>query len=412
MHRLLRIAILVYLILIFLSTINCAYSAYIQRNNWIIGDWLINYQAGFIRRGFIGELIYQIAHFSSINPGLIVIFIQILFYGLFFLFSFLLLNKQKSLFPYLLLIFSPFLFTFQINGIAGGYRKEIIFFAILSFIIWYAIKGGKSNFEKYFYFVLLFFPLVILTHEMLALFLPYLLVVYFSVFNITIIRVIKLSLLVGLSIVTSIIIFENKQLPEERTKIIYQSLINENYEFKHGLDDRGAIYQLSEKSSYWRHRVKKAIKHNSYLYKYNFVLILSLVAFLPVLNKLYPLLLNKFSLFIFFVPILCTLPLFMFVLDWGRLIYIHLVSFFLLSFLNENSDFSLLNYLKNILNTKFNKVSFNSLKIIIIIPIILFYSSTWKIPHCCEIEVLNKDIREVQFIKITRHLQNLIAQIL
>ena len=80
--------------------------------------------------------------------------------------------------PYAFLIFSPYIFTFQINDLAGGFRKEIIFFAILSFIVWSATVKEHKIFEKFFYITLLIYPAVILTHEMLIILMPYLLVVY------------------------------------------------------------------------------------------------------------------------------------------------------------------------------------------------------------------------------------------
>ena len=114
--------------LVLLATLAGAMYGYVTHNPWLLGDWLINYQGGMIRRGFLGEVIYQLAHFTHINPGIYAVAFQIFFYIIFFVFSFALLKRQHSLLPYAFLIFSPFIFTFQINGLTGGFRKEIIYF--------------------------------------------------------------------------------------------------------------------------------------------------------------------------------------------------------------------------------------------------------------------------------------------
>ena len=36
-------------------------------DSWTIGEWLINYQGGFVRRGFIGEIIYILASSSNLS---------------------------------------------------------------------------------------------------------------------------------------------------------------------------------------------------------------------------------------------------------------------------------------------------------------------------------------------------------
>ena len=69
--------------LVFITTMVGALSGYLEHNSWKIGDWLINYQGGFVRRGLLGELIYQVSFFTHIDPGLYVIIFQICFYAIF-----------------------------------------------------------------------------------------------------------------------------------------------------------------------------------------------------------------------------------------------------------------------------------------------------------------------------------------
>ena len=37
-------------------------------DSWTIGEWLINYQGGFIRRGLLGEGIYILCNVIKISP--------------------------------------------------------------------------------------------------------------------------------------------------------------------------------------------------------------------------------------------------------------------------------------------------------------------------------------------------------
>ena len=44
-------------------------------NTWTIGEWLINYSGGFIRRGLFGSIIYEISNLTKISPIFFVHFI-------------------------------------------------------------------------------------------------------------------------------------------------------------------------------------------------------------------------------------------------------------------------------------------------------------------------------------------------
>ena len=71
-----------------------------------IGDWLINYQAGFVRRGLIGEIIFRI---SSIGLSItwITLVIQSITYLALGYFTLRLYFLQKRSSAWLLFLFSP-----------------------------------------------------------------------------------------------------------------------------------------------------------------------------------------------------------------------------------------------------------------------------------------------------------------
>ena len=51
-------------------------------NSWTIGEWLINYQGGFIRRGLLGEGIYNLCNVIKISPIFVIWLISISSYYL------------------------------------------------------------------------------------------------------------------------------------------------------------------------------------------------------------------------------------------------------------------------------------------------------------------------------------------
>jgi len=109
LDKIIRSLITPFLILVFLDTVRLALVGLRENHAWKVGDWLINYQGGFVRRGLIGEFILSISSWSGFEPALFVVILQSLCYLIFFFFALLLLRQQKSLQLYVLLIFSPFI---------------------------------------------------------------------------------------------------------------------------------------------------------------------------------------------------------------------------------------------------------------------------------------------------------------
>ena len=312
-----------FFVLVFLTTITGSWLGYLEHNSWKMGDWLINYQGGMIRRGLLGEIIFQLAHFTHINPGIYVVIFQIFFYAVFFLISYFLLKKQHALLPFALLIFSPFIFCFQINDLQGGYRKEIIYFALLALIVWSTTIKESKKFEKIFFTILFFYPLVILTHEMLAIFLPYLLAAFILSAKLNK----KKNILICVLLLPSIIVFfvaSHFSGTEIQVSTIFTSIANENYKVS-----GGSISWLSKDAAYATSKVSEAITIRHFNH-YIFVTPLALIAYIPVYYDLKRLFKNKPVLWLLNASIFGTIGLMLYAMDWGRFLYIHLVSIFLL----------------------------------------------------------------------------------
>ena len=166
------------LILAFIFQILKFYTFYEEYSDWQYADWLINYQGGFIRRGLIGELLFQTHYFLSINLDILV------FCFVVFLYSILSILLIKSV-EYLetskidtLIFLSPGFFLYPIMNSEVIGRKEILLFVILGSFVFLE----KYLKDKYLLLITLISILVIsLTHTGLLFYSQYLVFLYFVI---------------------------------------------------------------------------------------------------------------------------------------------------------------------------------------------------------------------------------------
>lgn len=358
-----------FFIFVFITTVVGAFWGYLEHNSWRVGDWLTNYQAGMIRRGLFGELVYRLSLYTNVTPGLFVFIFQSLFYALFLLFSYKLLRRQEVLLPYVLLILSPFLFTFQIIESQGGYRKEIIYFALLAYITWSAYRYDTKTFERHFYFSLSIYPLLIFSHEMFAVFLPYIVAVYIYVMGLDKRRFFMLMLFVIPSIVSFMVSLYFAGTSAQVAEIL-ASLEQIGYPI-----DGGAIAWLDKSASQTFLLVQEWVL-NKHTYLFTFLtLAIIWIAFIPISKRFTILFSNKWVLSLVVISLLGTLPLFFVATDWGRFIYIHLVSLFFLTFLSDVSvsdskDIITRNFLTPGAQHEKKSIAF-----------VLAYALLWQLPH-------------------------------
>jgi hypothetical protein len=145
--------------------------------HWVTGDWLINYSAGTIRRGFSGELAIYIHRITGIDLLSAIHAIKIsLNLTLLSAVYYICAIKKIGLIE-LILLLSPALFTFGLNDPAGSGRKEIIlftFFALYSVIEVSCQHASKSIMQNWrLWFLTPIFIIVNLSHEGLFFFFPF-----------------------------------------------------------------------------------------------------------------------------------------------------------------------------------------------------------------------------------------------
>ena len=144
-----------FLIIIFGSCLNLAANNSYVNDSWTIGEWLINYQGGFVRRGLLGEVIFLISDFFSITPIYIIWIICLSSYLFLIKLSF---GMVKNLVSTSFLL-SPAIF---LSPIIGNFlvRKDILL--LLLFVCnLRIIKANKSNI----FFINLINIFAILIHE-------------------------------------------------------------------------------------------------------------------------------------------------------------------------------------------------------------------------------------------------------
>ena len=168
--------IIIFSTFIFFISINLIYFyIYLTNNNYGIysfNELFINYQAGFIRRGLIGEIAWQLNNYFLINPNIFFsIFFMFIHLSQFLIFFYLFKKYIFSKILFIFIFFSPSLLLFHIYSPDLYFLKDSIikFIFLLHVFIFYYFCLLKKNKEKYFnYLKVLIIPflfLTILTHE-------------------------------------------------------------------------------------------------------------------------------------------------------------------------------------------------------------------------------------------------------
>ena len=135
----------------------------INLDAWEYGEWLINYENGFIRRGLIGEIIINFSNFSKINIQHSFVTILTIISAFYFYKCYSLFKEIKLNIVNIFLFFSPifFLFFILVNGV--GIRKEILIYIYYLCFLTDIIYKKKS--QKVYDYYLFLFPLLFLIHE-------------------------------------------------------------------------------------------------------------------------------------------------------------------------------------------------------------------------------------------------------
>ena len=146
-------------------------------HGWIMGDWLINYTNGLVRRGLFGEIAMQIHRWFGTSPVDVVLASKYIAYAV-LCGSILLLAIVKGIgFIEVLLLISPWALMFDLNDPGGSGRKEILLFASVTFFAFLQVFSklpSKSILKRWdFYYLIIVMIVMAFTHEGLIFFFPF-----------------------------------------------------------------------------------------------------------------------------------------------------------------------------------------------------------------------------------------------
>ena len=134
---------------------------------FLIGDWLINFEGGFVRRGLVGQLIVA----TNLGVETTTALIQVLMISssvLLLVACLWMLWLSKPILPWAIVILSPAFLLFPFLSFSGAYRKELLALSALSLMA----LGVRKSARSLVWIGLIIFALSSVTHEALILALP------------------------------------------------------------------------------------------------------------------------------------------------------------------------------------------------------------------------------------------------
>ena len=362
--------IIFFFLFLILNYIFFNYRILSRENGYILGDWVVNYSSGFIKRGFLGHFFYYLSTNFNISIINIVFLFSTTIYSITIYFFYKIIKYRLNNYYIFLFILLPSTFLFNFFDPLTVGRKEIL---VLFFFSYYYLYINKINLLiKYKVITLVFFVTIILTHEIIFFLIPYLFVLKYLQNTSNKKFHVKDYLLEILILIIGIIIFYI---------ILKASHLHDNEALCNSLLD----VNLTKNSCWAINDFKNEIVFTSlfpyFLEKNYFInyLIYFFLTSLPLIiliikseNKQIK---NNFII-LSLLSLTFSMSFFIQVNDWGR--YLNVI--FLLQFL------LVLSFTKQDKNQSVNK---NNIFYLIKLFLIFIYLTTWHMPHCCNPQLGN-----------------------
>tara|TARA_B100000787_G_scaffold114712_1_gene85503 strand:+ start:35 stop:1234 length:1200 start_codon:yes stop_codon:yes gene_type:complete len=292
---------------------------------YVFTEWLINYEGGYVNRGLLGQIIFYMSNTFSIDLKFVILFFQASIYTVYFILFLLLLSKVKINFFWILIIFSPILFSYPLIELMVLGRKDT--FVICLFMIFSIIN--YKNLHSLFIYFLIFFGISTFIHEVTIFYIfHYLLIIYLHIklnFKVKI----KKTYILGLLVFISFLLYLNLYLDNF---VVVEDIVN-SYDYDIITLNSGAFSHLKPTLNAVLLGTLNHIKLINIL-KYLLIIILSSIPFLFFIKF------RKFKKFenlkyfsvinIFFIFFVLSLPVYGLIMDWGRLIHINYNFFIIL----------------------------------------------------------------------------------
>ena len=284
-------------------------------NKYTYTDWLINYEGGFVRRGLLGQIIFELSKFLNMKLQFILLFTQIAIYFTYFFLFYLLFLKRKINFFWILIIFSPILLLYPLTELEALGRKDIF---VISFFLIFSMINYKTLNRLIASFILLF-GLSCLIHEITIFYIfHYLFVLHLKnkFFNNQ--KIAKKHYLIFF-VFLGVLLYLNLFL---HNFVIIENIVN-SYNYDDFTSESGSFSHISPSIDSVFLKTFNNISIVTVV-RYGFIFLINtapLVYFIKLKDEHT----NKYFKFnnIFFIILLLSIPLYLLIFDWGRIIYIN-----------------------------------------------------------------------------------------
>ena len=345
-----------------------------------VGDWLVNYEGGFVRRGLPGTPIISAATALATRPEWIVLALQAALYAVFFLLLLALVRERRPSIWFLAFLLSPAALLFPLYDEAVIGRKDVLFFAAFALYAWWMPRPA-SRWASAAAFVL--GAAVTLAHEMFFFFTPY----FFAMRLLEPGRSARLpddprsvrlqadlhrftpelSLFGGALIALLLVVTVGADL---RGDAQCASLL------ARGFDKDLCTGIMQYPSTTIRASLQETadiVRAQHYLRDYSIAAVLAAVPLVPFFASIRRRL-SRAAVFSLLAALAFTLPLFVLVIDWGRLLNIHAmaISILIAAFLLEERT------------SPGPALGVRPAWLIPILLLIVVYLTGWSIRHCCD----------------------------
>jgi hypothetical protein len=156
----------------FLTAFFIAAHDYRYTSLWTIGDWLINYSAGFVRRGLPGAGFLLISRLLHVSVASVALVFPALIYGSFLVEVFRLASPLRRNYLWFAMLFSPATIPFIVLNVFDiAFRKETLLLGALALFI-YMLQRNTRDFALGCSLTAMFATLV-LSHEGTIICFPY-----------------------------------------------------------------------------------------------------------------------------------------------------------------------------------------------------------------------------------------------
>jgi hypothetical protein len=139
--------------------------------SYAIGDWLINYSGGFVRRGLPGAFILPTSHLFHIPPAWMAAIVPVAIYVAFLSGVYRLAAPLRRDVLWYAMLFSPAALPFMILNPLNAVRKDVLVMAALTAVILLMLRGLSGATISL--VIALFFAIMVLSHDALYCCFPY-----------------------------------------------------------------------------------------------------------------------------------------------------------------------------------------------------------------------------------------------